>query len=167
MSREIDFRKRAQEIKDRLKGRFPSVSVEVTPDGEVAVLTDAGLWSWVASYFREELGFNYLSCLSGVDYQDRFQVVAHLFLIDRDGATLGKATLKADVSRDDPRIDSITGLWPTADWYEREIYDLFGIRFSGHPDLRRILLTDEFDGYPLRKDFVDRRPARQRIVRGR
>lgn len=167
MSQAIDFRKKAEEIENRVKGRFPSVSTEVTPDGEVVVLADADLWPWVTSYFKEELGFNYLSCLSGVDYQDKFQVVAHLFLVDPSGTTLGKAILKADVSRDDPKIDSVAHLWPTANWYEREIFDLFGVRFSGHPDLRRILLTDEFDGYPLRKDYVDRRPARERVVRGR
>jgi NADH-quinone oxidoreductase subunit C len=69
--------------------------------------------------------------------------------------------LKTRVPREDARIESVTSLWPGAEWHEREVYDLFGIVFEGHPDLRRILLPDDWEGHPLRKDYRDDRLIRR------
>ncbi len=100
----------------------------------------------------EKTPFNYLSDLTCVHYPDRgdapFEVVYNLFSI----STNERVRLKAQTN-ESAGIDSVTGVWPAANWLEREVYDLFGIRFAGHPDLRRLLLPPDWEGYPLRKDF--------------
>jgi NADH/F420H2 dehydrogenase subunit C len=96
--------------------------------------------------------FNFLTDVCSVDYPDaeqRFEVVYHLYSIDNRR----RVRLKARVSENECRIDSVTSLWAGANFMEREVYDLMGIEFTNHPDLRRILLTDDFDGFPLRKDY--------------
>lgn len=117
-------------------------------------------WIQIAPTRTKEIGFflrdepalqmNYLSCLSGVDYNNgTFGVVYHL------NSTILKhgIVLKVVVPRDNPRVQSVSSVWRTAEWHEREAYDMFGILFDEHPDLRRILLPDDWDGYPLRKDY--------------
>jgi len=99
-----------------------------------------------------ELGYNYLVDLCGVDNlgtEPRFMVVVHLYSYTRNE----RIRIKTGVPEEDCTIASMTPLWKGADWLEREAYDMFGIRFEGHPNLCRILNTDDFDGYPLRKDF--------------
>lgn len=98
---------------------------------------------------REQYGFNHLANLTAVDYREEFQLVYHLSSIP-DCKTL---TVKTRVSRAAARVDSVFSVWPTADWQEREVYDLMGIEFNHHPNLIRVLLPDNFEGHPLRKDF--------------
>jgi NADH-quinone oxidoreductase subunit C len=97
-------------------------------------------------------GFGMLTDLTAVDRypaQPRFEVVYLLTALHPPA----RVRLKVRVDADDPTVPSATSLWPGASWLEREVYDLFGIVFSGHPDLRRILLPDEWEGHPLRKDY--------------
>ncbi|MCS6802407.1 MAG: NADH-quinone oxidoreductase subunit C [Chloroflexota bacterium] len=95
------------------------------------------------------LAFDYLRCLSAVDYIDYLEVVYHLLsLRERQ-----KAVMKARLVEPDLTVDSVVGIWRGADWHEREAADLFGITFRGHPNLRRLLLPDEFEGFPLRKSY--------------
>jgi NADH-quinone oxidoreductase subunit C len=101
-----------------------------------------------------QLAFGHLSDLTAVDFLDmdrepRFDVVYHLL----SRPLKRRLRLRAPVDEDDPTVPSVTGLYPTADWLEREANDMFGIGFAGHPDPRRILLPDDFQGHPLRKDF--------------
>lgn len=99
-----------------------------------------------------ELQYNFLIDITAVDYlgrHPRFEVVYHFFSLPFNR----RVRLKTLVPEDDPIVDSLTGLWKGANWYEREVWDMFGIRFRGHPDLRRILLYEEFEGHPLRKDY--------------
>ncbi len=91
-----------------------------------------------------------LHCLSGVDWPDYFESVYHLWSMTHKHWTV----LKVRMSKDEPKVPTMTHLWPAADWHEREAYDLFGIQYEGHPDLTRILLPDEWEGHPLRKDYV-------------
>lgn len=127
-------------------------------------------------------GLDYLACLSGVDYPDHIDVVYHLFSVAHPGVGLvlkvavpkegGAGGTRPDASEvptaDLPWLPSVTGIWPGAEWHEREVFDLLGVRFDGHPDLRRILMPEGFTGgYPLRKDYVDRREQRVRKVRAR
>ena len=105
---------------------------------------------------RDRCGFNMLSELGGTDYlgypgrtRARFEV--HYVL--RNLATGERLVVKAGVDDPDPSLPSAVALWPGADWMEREVFDMFGIRFTGHPDLRRILMPEEFAAYPLRKDY--------------
>lgn len=123
----------------------------------------------VSRYLRDEQGFDYLRCLSGVDWTDRLQVVYQLTRL-RPGGDKNKALLavQVDVDREEAVCPSVTEIWPTADFNEREVFDLFGIKFTGHPNLRRILLPDHWQGgYPLRKDFIDKRPKKPRKIRPR
>ena len=100
-----------------------------------------------------ELEFNFLSEITAVDYwkkkEPRFEVVYLLVSLPRKT----KLRVRVPVPESDTVVESLTSLWPGANFLEREVWDLFGIRFSGHPDLRRILLYDEFQGHPLRKDY--------------
>ena len=108
----------------------------------------------LAKYLRESdnTDLDYLFCLTCVDWLDFFYVVYHL-TSKKYKHTL---VLKAKISdRENPIIDSVADIWKTADFLEREVYDLFGIQFNDHPDLRRIFLDEDWNGYPLRKDYVD------------
>lgn len=100
---------------------------------------------------REEAQFDYLFCLSGVDYGQDLGVVYHLRSTIFDHVVVLK-TRTSD--REHPQLDSVADIWKTADFHEREVFDLLGIRFTNHPDLRRLFLDDSW-GFPLRKDYVD------------
>ena len=106
----------------------------------------------VAKFCRDELSFDYLLDVSSVDNfgdEPRFEVVYELY-------SLSLAThvrLKLRVSEDDPTVDTVSDIWPTANWHEREIYDMMGLRFNNHPDLRRILMWEGYPYFPLRKEF--------------
>jgi len=98
---------------------------------------------------KNDYGFNYLANLTSVDYGEAFEMVYHLYSIP-DNAKVG---VKTRIPGNAAEVDSLVSVWSTADWQEREVFDLMGIRFKGHPNMIRILLPDEFEGHPLRKDF--------------
>ncbi|MBC8078933.1 MAG: NADH-quinone oxidoreductase subunit C [Gorillibacterium sp.] len=108
-------------------------------------------WPAVASLLRdhEEFGLNYLRSVAGIDCETHMEIVYYLISLE----TQDEVCVKVKTDRDLPSIPSITHVWPTANWNEREIYDLFGIDFPGHPDLRRILMPDDWVGHPMRKDY--------------
>lgn len=143
---------------------FPSLEPFHKEDQWTEVVVPAELLKDVARFVRddERLQLNFLSSLSGVDYQDDgLQVVYHLISIPAGRPQL-IIKVNAEGGRDDAHVPSVVDIWPTADWHEREAWDLLGIRFDGHPDLRRILLREDWEGHPLRKDYVDSRPPRER-----
>ena len=102
-----------------------------------------------------EFDFNVLMDLTAVDYltfgepRPRFEIVYHLYSLRKNH----RLRVKVAAEEKDPAVPSVTSLWPAADWYEREVWDMFGIRFEGHPHLKRILMYEEFSGHPLRKDY--------------
>ena len=98
----------------------------------------------------EALRFDFLSCLCGVDAHDSIYVVYHLVSYPLRHSVV----LKVKVHKGKPVTHTVTTVWRGANWHERETYDLFGVRFEGHPDLRRILLPDDWEGYPLRKEYI-------------
>jgi NADH-quinone oxidoreductase subunit C len=111
------------------------------------------------AFLRDDprLYFDYLSCLSGIDLgpQDgRMGVVYHLMSIPHGHRIVLKAFVPRDLA-EGPSLPSVAGVWHSAEWHEREAYDLFGLRFAGHPDLRRILMPEDWEGHPLRKDYVN------------
>jgi NADH-quinone oxidoreductase subunit C len=119
-------------------------------------------------------GFAMLVDIGGADYpgrEPRFDVVYHLIKLSsaaRTVAQVGKperVRVLCGVPEADPSVPTVTDLWPSADWAEREVYDLFGVHFPGHPDLRRIQMPVEWEGYPLRKDYPLRGPALERTPR--
>ncbi len=106
----------------------------------------------VCTFLRDEHGFNRASSVTALDWypqEPRFEVVYLLHSI-RNNARL---RLKCRLSGGNPTVDSVTGVWSGANWYEREVLDLFGITFTNHPDPRRIMMPDDWEGHPLRKDF--------------
>ena len=100
-----------------------------------------------------ELDFKFLMDLTAVDYLNRkdtrFEMVYHFYSLKHNG----RLRIKIPINEDDCTMDSVSSLWKTANWYEREVWDLYGIKFNNHPDMRRILLYEEFKGHPLRKDY--------------
>ncbi len=133
--------------------------------GDVTACVQRAHLARVLCFLRDdpECGFEMLVDLCAVDYLEqgrtpRFEVVYHLLSL----ASGRRLRIRAGVPEDDCTVDSVVELWPAADWMEREVWDLYGIRFDGHPDLRRLLLYEEFEGHPLRKDYPKER--RQPIV---
>jgi len=131
--------------------RFPQGVVRDERKGYSGWIVDSSLLANVAQTLRDEEEYDYLSSVTGVDYlpEDRFETVYHLY---RTGGGPGEV-LKSRVPRENPVLPSLATIYPGAEFQEREIWDLFGIRFEGHPDLRRILLWEGFAGHPLRKDW--------------
>jgi NADH-quinone oxidoreductase subunit C len=110
----------------------------------------------VCTFLKQDsdLDYNFLMDLTAVDYlrlnkKPRFEVVYHFFSLEKRH----RVRLKVPAEAKDPEVDSLVPLWPGADWYEREVWDMFGIKFRGHPNLKRILMYEEFEGHPLRKDY--------------
>jgi NADH-quinone oxidoreductase subunit C len=119
-------------------------------------------------------GFALLLDIGGVDYlgrEPRFDVVYHLVKVSVAARTIEaigrpeRVRVLCGVAGSEPEVPSVVDLWPSADWAEREVFDLFGIRFAGHPDLRRIQMPDDWTGHPLRKDYPLRGPAQERSPR--
>jgi NADH-quinone oxidoreductase subunit C len=137
--------------------------IRVTPAGVRAMLEDL-----------KSQGFAMLLDIGGADYpgrEPRFDVVYHLIALAKDARTVAavgkpqRVRVLCGVPENATVVPTMTDLWPAADWAEREVYDLFGITFSGHPDLRRIQMPVEWEGYPLRKDYPLRGPAREKTPR--
>ncbi len=109
----------------------------------------------VCRFLKEDpdLAFDCLSNMSGVDFlkDEKIQVVMHLYSYPHRH----KIVVKVDVPREEPEMPSVEAIWKAANWQEREIYDLLGVHFTGHPDLRRLLMPEDWVGHPLRKDFVE------------
>jgi NADH-quinone oxidoreductase subunit C len=125
--------------------------------GDETVVVDPGAWKKVHRFLRddERCQMNMLMDLTAVDFPDRdprFEVVSHVYSLDLGHRLRLKARV-GDPDGDDATIDTLTDLWASANWMERECYDMLGVRFRGHPDLRRILMYPEFEGHPLRKDY--------------
>lgn len=143
-----------QGIFDKLKAKFGDSILELKSDKPIDpfIIISAGNIREISLYLRdyEEFLFDSLSCLSGVDFGDgNLGTVYHLFSFDKNH----KIAIKAIVPKDKAEMPSVSDIWLTANWHERESFDLFGINYLGHPDLRRILLPDDWEGHPLRKDY--------------
>ena len=139
---------------NQLKAKFGDlISETVEFRGEVTVkIADAEQIAEVCEFAKTKLGFNYLADISSIDNygeDPRWTVVYHLRAIGNGS----EIRLKTDVNEEKSELPTLLGVWATANWHEREIYDMMGIRFHGHPDLRRILMWEGYPYFPLRKDF--------------
>ena len=138
------------EIRDKL----PDATLDITQFSGEDIIHIQGSYNLdVLKLFRDN-GFNFLADITAVDNLtlggfERFAVVYHLLSHE----TTKRVTVKAYVTEDRPELSSVESLWKTADWQEREIYDLFGIQFTGHPNMIRIMNPDDYQGHPLRKDY--------------
>lgn len=142
------------DIYNLLKEVFDSGIGELKTDIPVEpfIIIDADKINAVSLFLRDEesLQFDSLSCLSSVDLdKDNLAVVYHLYSF----ALNHKLKLKVIVPKENPVVKTVSDVWATADWHEREAYDMMGLIFEGHPDLRRILCPEDWEGYPLRKDY--------------
>ncbi|MEX0936295.1 MAG: NADH-quinone oxidoreductase subunit C [Pirellulales bacterium] len=176
MSGEAFLNQLKQKFGDTIRGaNFENIDpwIEIAPEGLVEV----------CMYLRDEpsLRFNFLNCISGVDYlhtdpkkaakagwEPHLEVVYHLWSLEHKHSIVLKVMMprwKDDVEGRLPEVPSVADVWRTADWHEREVYDLVGVRFTGHPLLRRILCPEDWEGYPLRKDYE--MPLEYHGIRGR
>lgn len=146
MTKPLSGRELAQQIAEHV----PDAIVEAD---EAAVVVQSQSLFQVMRFVKEtaELDFDYLVSITAVDYWDYLEVVYHLVSIGHNHSLVIKT--RCD-DRDNPEVPSVVGLWQGADFQEREVYDLLGIRFDGHPSLRRIFLWEGFQGYPLRRDYL-------------
>ena len=154
-------------LAERVKNKFPNVITSFHTDkgDEIVYAKKEGIRELLSSLKKDpEFDFNLLVDIFSVDYlhweekEVRFEVVYNLYSIQKKQ----RLFVKALVPELDAEIDSVVSVWPAADWYEREVYDMMGIVFKGHPNLKRILMYESFQGYPLRKDYPYNR--RQPII---
>ncbi len=141
----------AYEVAKQIRGHFPDMIIE-TSDTSMMVNSESLLA--VAAFLRDTPGldFNYLANITAVDYFDYLELIYQLTSIERNHSLVLKTRCRG---RDNPSLPSVVSLWQGADFQEREIYDLMGIRFEGHPNLKRIVLWQGFEGHPLRKDYLE------------
>jgi NADH-quinone oxidoreductase subunit C len=156
---------RGAEILQRLQSRFGAAVVDTHEQhGDATAVLDRGALLEALRFCRDEPGltFDVLMDLTAADYltypgrEDgpRFEVVYHLYSLSHNH----RVRLKVGLDEDDAVVPTAVALWPIANWLEREVWDMFGVRFEGHPDLRRLLMYEEFVGHPLRKDYpINRR----------
>lgn len=139
-----------EELKSALTSLEPSVVFE--EGGEwLNVFVEPGNLKPLALKLKSELKLDYLFSLTCVDWKTHLTMVYHL----RNSDFQHTIVLKSKLDREKPEVETVCDIWRTAEFHEREVYDLFGVKFIHHPDLRRLLLTDDWQGWPLRKDYED------------
>ena len=140
------------ELKEQLSQLHPTLSFEEGAEW-LQVHVEAAEWLSVAEKLinNSDLSFDFLFCVTCVDWKTHLSMVYHLRSLKHKHTVV----LKSKLDREKPEIESVSQLWRTAEFHEREAYDLFGVRFLNHPDLRRLFLTDDWVGWPLRKDYED------------
>lgn len=142
-----------EEIKEYITDIQPNVRIDDTTFEWVNLFVQPGeLKSLMQQLRHGRYKFDFLFCLTCVDWKTELFVVYHLTSSTNRDNTL---VVKVQLDRNKPEVESVSDIWKTAEFHEREVYEMFGVKFLHHPDLRRLILTDDFEGYPLRKDFED------------
>jgi len=142
-------------IPQKLKEKFPELDIEVSDfRNDLTLKFDKKFIRDVSFFLKEdeELQFNFCEDVTAIDWavrKNRFTVVYHIFSMKHNF----RLRLKCDVDESDSTIDTVSSVWKTANWLERETYDMYGVKFNNHPDLRRMYMPEEFEYHPLRKDF--------------
>lgn len=145
---------------ERLAARFPGAKAEEV-NGWPVLRVKPDLWHAAHAWLKGDRGFNYLSSLTAVHWIDdgEFEVASHLLRVESGQPLRDRISLRTRIPDvEGTAVPSLTDLWEAADWLERQAWDMFGIRFTGHPDLRRIWMWPGYNRHPLRKDFTDRAP---------
>ena len=148
------------DLSKAIQGKFPDLQPTAKVAGQARgdepyFTVPAEKLAHLGQFLKTEptLAFDYLSFVTSIDWKDHYEVVYYLFSMVHKH----KLVLKVNVTnREKPEVPTVTDVWATADWQEREIFDLMGIRFSGHYNMRRILMPEDWEGYPLRKDYVQK-----------
>ena len=134
-----------------IRDTFPEAVLESAEvDGALQLKLAKDALLGVCELLRNQHGFDYLADITAIDWKDRIEVVYRMTNL----ATNAKVILRVDLDHEKPEVESVTPVWRGADFQEREVYDLMGVVFTGHPNLKRILLPLDWEGYPLRKDYV-------------
>lgn len=143
-----------EQLKNLINSKLPDLEWEENPQF-LQVIIPNDKWYEFAKDLKEnkELSFDYMFCLTGIDLKENIQVIYHLESTELNHQLVVKVNT-AD-REENVSIDTVCDIWATAEFHEREVFDLFGITFNNHPDLRRILLEDDWVGFPLRKDYTD------------
>lgn len=137
----------------------PAILETVNAFGETTLIADTARLADLCRYLKDSEKFVRLGSVTAVDWhpaEPRFEVVYHLHSIERASSSITasrRVRVKCRLNGTNPEIDSVTGVWRSANWYEREVFDMFGIGFRNHPNLIRILMPLDWEGYPLRKDY--------------
>jgi len=141
-----------EELKQSITAHFPGIAYDETGEFLNVLINADELRPLMKLLLNAEFSFDYLFCLTCIDWKTHLMMVYHLLSKTHRHNIVVKAKI-ADTNN--PEIETVSDLWETANFHEREVYDLFGVKFLNHPDLRRILLSDDWEGYPLRKNYVD------------
>ncbi|CAN5338009.1 hypothetical protein BH09BAC5_BH09BAC5_30090 [soil metagenome] len=142
-----------EELKTALASLLPESEFDETGEFLNVIVPYDKLFPFMSSVRKnEEFNMDYLFCLTCIDWKDHLMMVYHLLSKTHRHEFVIKAKLS---NRENPEIETVSGIWKTANFHEREVFDLFGVKFLNHPDLRRIFLDDNWSGFPLRKDYVD------------
>jgi NADH-quinone oxidoreductase subunit C len=141
------------EIQETINQAIPTAAAELHTgeSGMTVILVQPAALVDVVRHLRDELNFDYLATLAGIDTGENLAVAYQLRSLKRKI----ECTVKVVLDREKPEVPSISELYGAADWFEREVFDLFGVQFPGHPDMRRLLMPDDWEGYPLRKDYQE------------
>lgn len=141
-----------EEIKNKISSIVTNVEIPEEETQYPMYIVPAASMRGLAESLKAEMGFDFLFNQTAIDYPDHMMVVYHL----RNTSNELEICVKAKIDdRENAEVGTVSDIWRTAEFHEREVYDLFGIVFTNHPDLRRIFLTDDWKGWPLRKDYVD------------
>lgn len=143
-----------EELINKLTEVFPEAEFSEEGSQYLNITTSPEKFRSIAEYLRnnDEMSFDYMFCLTGVDWVTHLMVIYHLESTSHKHTLVLKAKI---TDRENPVVETVCDIWRTAEFHEREVYDLFGVKFTNHPDLRRILLEDDWEGFPLRKDYKD------------
>ncbi|PWN07422.1 NADH-quinone oxidoreductase subunit C [Rhodohalobacter mucosus] len=149
----LELTEHLKQTVDALTERYSDKLIEVyQSSGDTFVRVEADANVEICTFLKDELHFDYLTDIFGIDRytsDERFEVAYNLVSLKHGD----RIFLKVRCEEEDPELDSASGVWPAANWAEREVYDMFGIRFRNHPDLRRIYMPEDFQYFPLRKEF--------------
>jgi NADH-quinone oxidoreductase subunit C len=155
---EMEKKKALDDLKKRFSGKIKETFIKF--GDEIVIIERDSLLDVVKFLIKEPYSYTMLldlTCVDHIGQEDRFQMVYHLFSLSNNH----RLRIKAFLPEKDPFVDSLTTFFKNANWLEREVYDMFGVQFNGHPDLRRLFMYEGFEGYPLRKDY----PLRKRQPR--
>lgn len=141
------------ELKSSISAILPSATYDETGEFLNVIIASEELLPLMNELrSKSEFDFDYLFCLTCIDWKDHLMMVYHLLSKTHNHTLVIKAKI---TDRENAEIETVCNIWRTAEMLEREVFDLFGVKFINHPDLRRLFLTDDWNGYPLRKDYVD------------
>lgn len=148
-----------KELENKIKSEFGEAELTLAPEARLNVSVDKTKLLDVANYVKHELGFTHPNMCTGTDNKDHIEVLWHL------GNVLNEIILilRTKTDRDVSEVPSLTPLWKGMNWHERETFDLVGVKFIDHPDLRRLLLPENWEGHPLREDYVYRKPNYRKL----